>query len=108
MHQKCAKLVDATNLTAHLYVVRYMAGNVLDKTGYACLLPAMIANWRQMWSVSPGTTDSEAPFGIVVLADSTDEGWGSNVPQMHWAQSANHGVAPNSHLPGTFLATAHE
>ena len=85
-----------------------MAGNVLDKTGYACLLPTMIANWRQMWSVSPGTTDSEAPFGIVVLADSTDEGWGSNVPQMHWAQSANHGVAPNSHLPGTFLATAHE
>ena len=27
---------------------------------------------------------------------------------MHWAQSANHGVAPNSHLPGTFLATAHD
>ena len=86
----------------------YMAGNVLDKTGYACLLPTMIANWRQIWSVEPGTTDHVAPFGIVILADSTDEGWGSNVPQMHWAQSANHGVAPNPHLPGTFLATAHD
>lgn len=85
-----------------------MAGNVVDQTGYACLLPTMISNWRHMWSIEPGTTDSEAPFGIVVLADSTDEGWGSNVPQMHWAQSANHGVAPNPHLPGTFLATAHD
>jgi hypothetical protein len=43
-----------------------------------------------------------------VLTDSTDEGWGNNVPQMHWAQTANMGVAPNRYLPGTFLATAHD
>ena len=86
----------------------YMAGNVLDKAGYACTLPALISNWREIWAAEAGTTDPEAPFGIVLLADSTDEGWGSNVPQMHWAQTANMGVAPNRYLPGTFLATAHD
>ena len=54
----------------------YMAGNVLDKAGYACLLPAMIADWRSIWSAAgEGVTSSSAPFGIVLLADSTDEGW---------------------------------
>lgn len=41
----------------------YLAGNVLDKAGYACLLPAMIQNWREMWSAEAGTTDPMAPFG---------------------------------------------
>jgi len=50
----------------------YMAGNVLDGAGYACLLPTMIQNWREVWSAEPGTTDPQAPFGIVVLADSSD------------------------------------
>ena len=86
----------------------YHAGNVLDHTGYACSLPALIKNWRAMFGIVPGTTSSSAPFGIVQLADSTDEGWGSNVPQMHWAQTANHGVVPNVHLPNCFIATAHD
>ena len=78
----------------------YHAGNVLDKDGYACLLPAMIKAWRDVWSATPNTTDASAPFGIVMLADSTDEGWGSNVPQMHWAQTGNVGYAPNVRLKG--------
>ncbi len=86
----------------------YHAGNVVDRSGYACLLPALIASWRAAWSAAEGTTDPSAPFGIVTLADSTDEGFGCNVPQMHWAQTANVGYAPNEHLPGTFLATAHD
>jgi hypothetical protein len=32
----------------------------------------------------------------------------SQVPQMHWAETGNVGFAPNQHLPGTFLATAHD
>lgn len=84
------------------------AGNVLDKAGYACMLPLLVRNWREIWSAEVGTTDPVAPFGIVLLADSTDEGWGANVPQMHWAQTANTGFAPNKFLSGTFLATAHD
>ena len=71
-------------------------------------LPALIGAWRTAWGATPGTTDPVAPFGIVQLADSTDEGWGCNVPQMHWAQTANVGFAPNAHLPRTFLAAAHD
>ena len=55
-----------------------------------------------------GTTNPQAPFGIVMVADSTDEGWGCNVPQMNWAQTANHGVAPNIHLPNTYFAATHD
>lgn len=72
------------------------------------MLPALIGAWRAAWSATAGTTAPLAPFGIVMLADSTDEGWGANVPQMHWAQTANVGYAPNAHLPGTFLAAAHD
>ena len=31
---------------------------------------------------------------------------GCNVPQMNWAQTANHGVVPNVHLPNTFFAVS--
>lgn len=86
----------------------FEAGNVLDSQGYACMLPTLINTWRSVWSSVPGTTDPKAPFGIVTLADSTDEGWGANVPQMHWSETANVGYAPNSYLPNTFLATAHD
>ena len=47
------------------------------------MLPTLIGSWRDAWSVVPGSTAADAGFGIVMLADSTDEGWGCNVPQMH-------------------------
>lgn len=53
----------------------FHTGNVLDNAGYSCMLPTMIANWRKMWSQVPGTTRPAAPFGVVMIADSTDEGW---------------------------------
>jgi len=64
-------------------------------SGYACLLQQQMASWREVWSAVPGTTSPDAPFGIVQLADATDEGWGCNIRQMHWAESGNYGVVPN-------------
>ena len=32
-------------------------------TGYSCMMPAMIAQWRKIWSAEPHTTPSDAPFG---------------------------------------------
>jgi hypothetical protein len=50
----------------------FHAGNVLDKAGYACMLPTMIANWRRMWSAAvEGTTDPNAPFGVVMVRRSS-------------------------------------
>ena len=43
----------------------------LTENGCCCFLFLPAANWRALWSAEAGTTDPEAPFGIVVLADST-------------------------------------
>ena len=43
-------------------------------SGYACLLRQQMASWRAAWSSVPDTTSPTAPFGIVQLADGTDEG----------------------------------
>ncbi len=84
----------------------YDAGNWQDGTGYGCMLPKLIESWRRVWSAEPGTTDPIAPFGIVSLADGTDEGFGSNMRQFRWAQTANFGVVPNAAMPNSFLAEA--
>ena len=58
-----------------------------------------------------------------VQADATDEGWGCNVRQMHWAETGprlssmhpadplhagNYGVVPNPAFENAFVATAHD
>ena len=57
-------------------------GNSLDKVGYGCQMPAMIAAWRRYWSSTPGTTNPLAPFGIVTLAAGGSEGHGQNMAAM--------------------------
>eukprot|EP00912_Choanoflagellata_sp_UC4_P000343 UC4_evm6s209 len=92
------------------------AGNVKYSTGYACLLKHQQNEWQRIFSESGGTP-SNAPFGIVSLADATDEGWGCNIRnyslakmerQMHWAETGNHGIVPNPDFPSAFIATAHD
>ena len=90
------------------------AGSVLPSrgapkgSGYACLLRQQLLSWRSAWSIVPHTTDPNAPFGIVQLADGTDEGWGCNIRQMHWAETGNYGVVPNPAFPNAFVAAAHD
>lgn len=106
-----------------------LKGNSLEHTGYGCMMPAMINLWRQHWSAEPGTTDPDAPFGLVALPGSGSgkpccveclragrrslwnvlgtvcllEG-GPNMGTMRWAQTANYGVLPNVEMNNTFLA----
>ena len=47
----------------------------------------LVADWRSYWSATAGTTDADAPFGIVTLAPSGTEG-GSDIGTMRWAQTA--------------------
>merc|ERR1719499_2350749 len=68
-------------------------GNILNDTGYACMFNRMKDEWRELWSAVPGTTDKEFAFGIVTLAQGTDEG-GPNMGGMRWAQTQNYGVIP--------------
>ena len=90
------------------------AGNVLPQpsapagTGYACLLRQQMTSWREAFSAVPNTTPQNAPFGIVQLADGTDEGWGCNIRQMHSAETGNYGVVPNPAFQNAFVAAAHD
>ena len=68
----------------------------------------MVAQWRAIWSVVPGTTDPLAPFGLVSLADGTDEAWGVNMAGLQRAQTASYGYVPNPALPNVFMASAYD
>jgi hypothetical protein len=82
-------------------------GNSQMHSGYACLMQTLVAEWRSLWSATPGTTDPLAPFGLVTLAPSGTEG-GASIGDMRWAQTASYGVTPNSALPNVFVAQAYD
>jgi sialate O-acetylesterase len=86
--------------------------NDLASKNYACMMPALIADWRAHWSAASGTA-VDFPFGIVQIsayggATSGTVATGTNlqVPALRWGQSANYGYAPNPKLPRTFMALA--
>ena len=78
-------------------------GNSARSSGYSCLMEKLVSSWRTQWSAEPGTTDPNAPFGVVTLAPSGGEG-GADLPSMRWAQTASYGVLPNPAMPNTFVA----
>jgi hypothetical protein len=78
-------------------------GNSARSSGYSCLMEKLVSSWRTQWSAEPGTTDPNAPFGVVTLAPSVGEG-GADLPSMRWAQTASYGVLPNPAMPNTFVA----
>merc|ERR1719331_3511304 len=75
-------------------------GNSADNVGYSCKQRELVKGWRAIWSETAGTTDAEAPFGIVTLASSGTEGADSAaMGAMRLAQTAGHGVLPNAAIP---------
>jgi hypothetical protein len=81
-------------------------GNSAAGTGYACLMPKLVADWRKVWAANSGT-DPMAPFGLVSLAASGGEG-GADIGSMRIAQTGSYGVLPNPDMPNTFLAQAYD
>lgn len=80
-------------------------GNAADNIGYSCKQRELVKGWRAIWSEANGTTDPNAPFGIVTLASSGSEG-GPNMGAMRLAQTAGYGVLPNPEIPNSFFAQA--
>jgi hypothetical protein len=76
-------------------------------TGYSCLMPKLVEEWRRLWSTTPGTTDPLAPFGLVTLPNTGSEG-GSDIGSMRHAQTAGYGTMPNEAMPNTFLAQGYD
>jgi hypothetical protein len=62
-------------------------GNSALHTGYSCLMQALVAQWRALWSATAGTTTADAPFGLVTLAPTGSEG-GASMGTMRWAQTS--------------------
>jgi sialate O-acetylesterase len=88
-------------------------GNDLASHNYACMMPALVSDWRAHWSRSSGTA-ADFPFGIVQLS-ATGGATGSSpavAPEglryaaVRWGQTANYGYAPNPKQPRTFMAVA--
>jgi hypothetical protein len=52
------------------------------------MMAKLVSSWRKVWSTASGTTDPTAPFGIVSLADGTDEGFGLNMRGFRWVRCA--------------------
>ena len=75
-------------------------------TGYTCMLKTLVAHYREMWSVVPGTTDPMLPFYIVNLHDGAEEGWGGMMAAMTYAHTAGYGSLPNALLPNAHFVQA--
>ena len=82
------------------------AGNYALNTGYGCTLPPMLAAYRAIWSVEPGTTAPDFPFGMVLLADGSDFGTPGAMANIVRSQTANFGSLPNAAMPNSFLVSA--
>lgn len=83
-------------------------GNSLTGSGYGCELPALVRDWRAVWSANAGTTDPLAPFGIATLAKGGSEGHSAGMANMRWSQTANYGAWNNHALPNTFGAQLYD
>ncbi|KAJ9456122.1 hypothetical protein DIPPA_18274 [Diplonema papillatum] len=81
-------------------------GNAAQNRGYACEVPAMIEEWRTLFSQS-GQTSPSAPFGLVTIANSGSEGH-PDMGGMHLAQMGSYGLIPNPAMPNTFLGHAYD
>merc|ERR1712166_33406 len=84
----------------------------LASKNYACMMPALVDDWRFRWSEASGTAP-DFPFGIVQLsawgtATGSTPATGSSlaVAATRWGQTANYGYAPNPSQPNTFMAVA--
>lgn len=71
------------------------------------MMPKLIALWRAAWSVTPGTTDPLAPFGICTLSSDDSEG-SADMASFRFAQSGSFGSAPNAAMPATYIAHGYD
>mgnify|MGYP003335271376 FL=1 len=86
--------------------VRNIAGSVSNHSGYACQQQLQIAEYRRVWSTTPGTTDPYFPFGVTQLAGYSSEGFPWNSGAFRLAQTGGYGYMPNKAIPNSFLGQA--
>lgn len=83
-------------------------GNVLNRTGYGCALPALINSWRDVFRKASSSSEDNRIFGIATLAAGGSEGAGQHMAGMRWSQTANYGQWNNPAMPNTFGAQLYD
>ena len=80
-----------------------LGGNYINNTGYGCMQPFLINQWRNKWGY-------DMPFGLVVLpAGTSEEGPNSpHMPNFRWSQLANFDYLSNKAMGNTFAALAYD
>jgi len=76
-----------------------------NRDQYQCTFPAMISEWRKLWSTSTPTSGS-FPFGFMQLGpwDSDNKSPGFSV--IRWHQTADYGFVPNDIMENVFMGVA--
>merc|ERR1712223_219180 len=78
-------------------------GHNRDK--YQCTFPAMINEWRNLWSTNTPTSN-KFPFGFMQLSTWNANDKSPNFPVIRWHQTADEGFVPNSIMENVFMGVA--
>ena len=65
-----------------------------NRDKYQCTFPAMISEWRKIWSANTPTSD-EFPFGFMQLSTVQADNHSPSFPVIRWHQTADYGFVPN-------------
>ena len=68
-----------------------------NRDKYQCTFPAMISQWRKIWSTFTPTSDM-FPFGFMQLSTFQENNEQPGFPVIRWHQTADHGYVPNEVL----------
>jgi len=78
-------------------------GHNRDK--YQCTFPAMISEWRELWSTNTPTSDM-FPFGFMQLSTNQANSNSPAFPVIRWHQTADQGFVPNGIMENVFMGVA--
>lgn len=78
-----------------------------NRDKYQCTFPAMISEWRRIWSQMTPTA-KEFPFGFVQISTWEANDKSPNFPMIRWHQTGNFGYVPNDVMKVNFLDTSHD
>ena len=65
-----------------------------NRDQYQCTFPAMISEWRKLWSTYTPTSGS-FPFGFMQLGPWDSDNKSPGFPVIRWHQTADYGFVPN-------------
>lgn len=68
-----------------------------NRDKYQCSFPAMISEWRRVWSTM-SSTGNQFPFGFVQLSTWNANDMSPGFPMIRWHQTGDFGFVPNDEM----------